>query len=268
MACCKRIAVLSQKHFLRTACRGLVTAQSPKQIKRFYQDAGIEKVDDFWRVTLDGKVVKTPKGTHLDLPARSLAQRLAQEWQLQGEHLKPQEMPLTTLGCTTVDLVRPNAFGAIERMLPYLSMDTVCFQDDDELFRERQEQEWGPLRKWFQDHYGVKLGLAKGIGAPGHPAETLVDVEYQLLQKDAWELCALEVATQTAKSFIVAAALIDKIDSTPTDALRWANLEEDWQIERWGLVEGDHDVAQADILTWMESCQRFSKLHRDIPPES
>ncbi|CAE8590234.1 unnamed protein product, partial [Polarella glacialis] len=69
-------------------CRGLVTASSPKKIKRFYKEASVQPTGGFWRVTLDGKVVKTPKGTHLDLPSVGIAERVAHEWQSQGEHLK------------------------------------------------------------------------------------------------------------------------------------------------------------------------------------
>lgn len=238
-----------------------MTATRPKQIKRFYEEVSIEEVGGLFRVLLDGKVVKTPKGTTLDLPGVGVAHRVAREWRAQGENLEPLEMPFTTLGCTALDITQKDPEGCIDRMMPFLEMDTVCFQVDEEFLAERQEQEWRPLREWFQQEYAVKLGVATGLGSPGHPEETMLRVAEQLLTRDAWELCALEIATQTAKSLIVASALLDRSTSAE-DAMRWAQLEENFQIERWGLVEGDHDVTESEMLKWFGACRQFGKVHR------
>eukprot|EP00930_Biecheleria_cincta_P041961 TRINITY_DN28855_c0_g1_i1.p1 TRINITY_DN28855_c0_g1~~TRINITY_DN28855_c0_g1_i1.p1 ORF type:complete len:263 (-),score=42.83 TRINITY_DN28855_c0_g1_i1:45-833(-) len=244
--------------------RGLVTATSPKKIKRFYDEVTIQQTGETWRVFLDGKVVKSPKGTHLDLPARGVAHRVAQEWRSQTENLNPQEMPLTTVGCTALDIVRPDPSACIDRMLPYLETDTLCFQDEQELLAERQLQEWGPIRKWFEEHCSVQLGISSSLAAPGHPDVTIPQVAEKLLQRDPWELCALEIATQTAKSLIVAVALLDRADISPEVAMNLCLLEENFQIERWGLVEGDHDVARTDTLKWLQACQLFAKSRRDV----
>ena len=31
----------------------------------------------------------------------------------------------------------------------------------------------------------------------------------------------------------------------------------------WGMVEGDHDVTESEMLKWLTACRYFSKLHRD-----
>ncbi|CAK9110153.1 ATP synthase mitochondrial F1 complex assembly factor 2 [Durusdinium trenchii] len=127
-------------------------------------------------------------------------------------------------------------------------MDTVCFQGEQDLLADRQRQEWGPLREWFESEYNVKLGVATGLASPNHPEETILRVTEQLLSRDIWELCALEIATQTAKSFIVASALVDRETCLAEEAIRLAQLEEDFQVERWGMVEGDHDVTESEML--------------------
>lgn len=244
--------------------RGLVTATSPKQIKRFYDEVSVQQTGEMWRVFLDGKVVKSPKGTILDLPARGVAHRVAQEWRSQTENLNPQEMPLTTVGCTALDVVGPDPGACIERMLPYLETDTLCFEDEQQLLAERQLQEWVPIRNWFENHYSVQLGISSSLAVPGHPEATIPQVAEKMLQRDAWELCALEIATQTAKSLIVAVALLDRAGISPEEAMNLCLLEENFQIERWGLVEGDHDVARTETLKWLHACQLFSKSHRDV----
>lgn len=211
---------------------------------------------------LDGRPVRTPKGSALELPSDALAQGIADEWRQQQDLLKPREMPMTTIGCTAIDITRLDCGACVERMIPFLAMDTVCFEDESEPLAEVQNSEWSPLRRWFEEQFSVSLGVAKGLGVPAHPQGTLESVEGSLRSRDEWELCALEIATSTAKSVIVAIALLDRSGVSAEDALRWSNLEENFQIERWGMVEGEHDVAHSEALVWFEACQRFSKGHR------
>lgn len=270
---CYRTIVTMLQHRCRVAAsvlarrivpRGLVTANSPKPIKRFYENATVLQAGSVWRISLDGKPVKTPKGSFLELPTEAVAEGVAQEWRQQGERLKTKEMPLTTIGCTVLDLVKPDPGSCVERLLPYLATDTICFLDDHEPLAERQQLEWAPLRSWFEDSFNVGLGVATGISTPNHPEATMLSIEDRLKQRDMWELCALEIATGTAKSLIVASALMDKSDMSAEEALRLALLEEHFQIERWGLVEGEHDVSHSDALMWLAACQRFSVGRRGL----
>merc|ERR1719401_2726195 len=114
-------------------------------------------------------------------------------------------------------------------MMPYLAMDTLCFEDDHEPLAELQRAEWGPLLRWFEERFGVQLAVARGLGAPAHPEATLITVASKLHSRDDWELCALEVATNTAKSLVVAVSLLDREDVAADDALKWALLEERFQ---------------------------------------
>lgn len=234
-------------------------------MRRFYDAVSVLEAEAApggaaaWHVMLDQRTYKTPKGTLLELPTRSLAEAVRDEWAGQGEHLKPLEMPITTLACTAVDLVRPEMEKCVDRMLPFLQTDTLCFEDaQSSQFRARQTAEWAPLRAWFDGHFKVKLGLSQGIMAPAHPEGTLEEVGRQLRLRNHWEITAIEVATQYAKSFVVATALCEREDFTIEQALQAAMLEEIFQIERWGMVEGDHDVSHADILTWFGAVRSFS----------
>merc|ERR1719270_594991 len=231
-------------------------------MKKFYQDTSVEQHGGVWRVLLDGKPVKTPKGTFLELPTQIVAQAVADEWAAQEEQLKPKEMPLTTVGCTAVDLIRPEKAECVERLMPFLAMDTLCFKDESDLLAEMQAKEWAPVRQWFETHFGVSLGIATGFSPPSHPEETRVVVTRELCSRDEWELSALEIATASAKSLIVAVALLDRADVDAEAARRLALLEEYFQIERWGLVEGEHDVSHSELLQWLAACRCFGRHGR------
>jgi len=243
-------------------CRGLVTADAPKAIKRFYQETSVKQVGDIWHVLLDGKPLKTPKGSFLELPTEIVAQAVADEWAAQEDKLKVKEMPLTTVGCTAVDLIRPERQECVDKLIPFLRMDTLCFEDEGDLLAELQAKEWAPIRQWFEGHFSVKLGLASGFMPPAHPEETVEVVAAQLLARDEWDLAALEIATAAAKSLLVATALLDNTDVCVVRARRLALLEEYFQIERWGLVEGEHDVSHEDLLRWFAAAKLFGRHSR------
>jgi len=247
--------------YTRDFRRSLVTGERPKLLKRFYKKAYAEQVNhEAWCINLDSKTFKTPKGTAFHLPSHQLALSIAEEWERQETHIDSNDMPLTTLACTAIDLVRNDPAACIERLLPYLSCDTVCFKDvENERLAELQDIEWEPLRGWFQMAFGVKLDVATGVGVPEHPDGTIEAVTLRLALKDEWELCSLEVATATAKSLVIATALLERPDTTPEDARRWALLEEISQIERWGLVEGEHDTSHAECLRWLSAIQKLSR---------
>eukprot|EP00929_Paragymnodinium_shiwhaense_P003450 TRINITY_DN103989_c0_g1_i1.p1 TRINITY_DN103989_c0_g1~~TRINITY_DN103989_c0_g1_i1.p1 ORF type:complete len:320 (-),score=72.31 TRINITY_DN103989_c0_g1_i1:161-1120(-) len=244
--------------------RGLQTVNNPKSIKRFYKDVAVGSCGDddtSWQILLDGKAVKTPKHSPLHLPTKAVAEAVAAEWDAQVEKVKPTEMPLTTMGCTAVDIVKLGGLDAcVGRLLPFLQTDTICFEDDHEKLVDLQRKEWGPVRQWFEDRFNVQLGIATGLGVPNHPEGTVEPVQQHLETLSVWDMCALEIATDTCKSLIVALALMERADVAPEDAFRWALLEEHFQIERWGLVEGEHDVAHEDILNWLKATRHFAEL--------
>eukprot|EP00927_Polykrikos_kofoidii_P060272 TRINITY_DN55292_c0_g1_i1.p1 TRINITY_DN55292_c0_g1~~TRINITY_DN55292_c0_g1_i1.p1 ORF type:complete len:309 (-),score=45.63 TRINITY_DN55292_c0_g1_i1:68-994(-) len=248
-------------------CRGLVTAETPKPMKRFYKEVSVGQangdVPTSWQVLLDGKAVKTPKGTFLRFPTSEMAEAARDEWESQTEFVRPKTMPITTIACTTLDLVQTDIDACVERMMPYLVTDTVCYEDDQELLAELQKNEWGPLRKWFEERIGVApLSVARGLAVPAHPEGTLATAEHHLKKRNSWELCALEIATNTSKSLVVATALFDREDMTAKKALRLALLEEFFQIERWGLVEGEHDVTHENALLWLDAARRVAHMSR------
>ena len=68
--------------------------------------SGVSVVSDGagWRVTLDGRALKTPGGQALVLPTEKLAAAIAEEWRAQQERIDLHSMLLTRL-----------AYGAIDR---------------------------------------------------------------------------------------------------------------------------------------------------------
>ena len=76
-------------------------------------------------VTLDGRILKTPMGKTLSVPSEMLAYGIAAEWNAQEKYLKPTDMPLMTLACTALDQAAEHAQVYREQALQFLPTDTV-----------------------------------------------------------------------------------------------------------------------------------------------
>ena len=229
------------------------------------------KDEDWYGITLDGRMMKTPMGMPLSVPSLSLALAIASEWDDQKESIKPAQMPLMTLVCTTIDqLTIPSVRTfTIDKILSYLKNDTTCYFADpieDRVLYRRQEKYWEKLHKWLADDNEVGLGVkparamgngeglimsrmrkSKSAGLP-HDEELVMKARTFLEGCDGWTLAAMQNITMEAKSFLVGMGVVRGIEhrsgpfSIHTEkAVMASRVEEEFQIESWGLVEGGHD---------------------------
>jgi ATP synthase F1 complex assembly factor 2 len=216
-----------------------------------------EHAVDWFGVTLDGRLVKTPMGQTLAVPSKLLAWAIAAEWDSQERHLQPAQMPLMTLACTALDQTASAPEQVQKHSLRYLPTDTICYWADpteDRVLHRRQQQAWDDIHKHCEAMFGGRPALAMGaneglvmsrvrsqksIGLP-HP-DDLVSCAHDFVHLlDAWHLTALSSVASEAKSFLVGMALLSG-GTQPDAAVEAARVEEEFQISNWGLVEGGHD---------------------------
>ncbi|KAL7516620.1 hypothetical protein ACHAWX_001616, partial [Stephanocyclus meneghinianus] len=239
----------------------------------------------WYTVTLDGRSLRTPLGLPLTLPSIPLALAVASEWDAQQKYLRPAQMPLMTLCCTAIDQVASNPKPHRQDIMRYLRNDTSCYWADpreDRVLYRRQSQAWEGLHTTLTSgllKLSDDLGPAQAVGgdealvlsrrSEGNPVSglphppILVEKTKKFVDSlDAWNLAALYSACAESKSFFIGAALIHEaaervrgIDSMK-DA-RWAVLasrvEEEFNIEAWGLVEGGHDYDRLNASIQMHS---------------
>jgi len=132
-------------------------------------------------------------------------------------------------------------------LLDYLDTDTICFfQDEPPPLVVLQEKHWEPLLNWARSTFNVEIQKFDSILYNSQPQATKQKFDELLAQFDGWEMAAMERATYTTKSFIVALALV-KRHLTAEEAAETAQVEVNSQIERWGEVEDSHDVDFHDV---------------------
>ncbi|KAI0260999.1 ATP12-domain-containing protein [Gloeopeniophorella convolvens] len=227
------------------------TNRAEATLKRFWKTVSLEQRGDALAVVLDARALKTPAGRTLLLPrAKRLAAALVvTEWENQRTVLKAHALPMTSLAARAIDTMGDEAARAEVRaaLLDYLDTDTICFHQDypDPLVR-LQDEHWKPLLAWARDAFGVELLTSESVLFSSQPAATKAALDKVLQGLDPWQMAAMERATYTTKSFVIALALVHG-RLTAEEAALASQVEVASQIERWGEVEDTHDVDYHDV---------------------
>ena len=230
-------------------------------MKRFYKEVAVDEADGGFRVTLDGRPIRTQGGAAQVVPTRELAEAMAEEWRGQGEEIDTRSFVLRDLADFAIDHVRSARSAAIAKLLAYAETDTLCYRaDPDEPLFRRQRQVWEPLVAACEAAHGIRLERASGIVHRRQPEPSIAALRAHLQQLDDYALAALSTLAPLAASLIVALAAI--ADGADADALfAAANLEEDWQAEQWGW-DYEAEEARAAKARAFTLAARFSCLAR------
>lgn len=226
-------------------------------MKRFWKEVGIEKRKNMFTVTLDGRVLKTPSGNPLLLPANKslVASVIAAEWDHQHTCIRPHSLPMTSIASRAIDTLGDSATasGVRSSLLYYLDTDTVCFyQEYPSRLKRLQIEHWDPLLNWVRETFDVDILKHSSILSQPQPSVAKEKLANALASFDRWELAAMERVTHATKSFIIGLALVKKQITVEQAALA-ATVEVCSQIEKWGEVEDTHDVDYQDIRRQLAS---------------
>ena len=248
---------------------------SSKWTSRLNPNKDDNTTDEWYSVTLDGRAIRTPLGLPFALPSPALALAVAAEWDSQKTYLQPAQMPIMTLCCTAIDQVASDPTAHQEDIIRYLRNDTSCYWADpteDRVLYRQQSQAWEKLHETVSSdllELPDDLGPAQAVGGSDallisrksggnkmsglpHPPLLVEKAKKWVESLDAWTLTALYSACAESKSFFIGAAMIFEATQhakgeckvttrDPKWAVQAARVEEEFNIEMWGLVEGGHD---------------------------
>lgn len=230
-------------------------------MKRFYKHAQAAPVEGGYAVTLDGKPMRTPGKAPLVVPTEALAAAIAEEWEAQTGDIDPLQMPLTRLVATAIDRVTVQRAAVVDEIVAYAGTDLVCYRATEpaELVA-RQEAVWQPLVEWLRERYDVAIAVTSGVMATAQPPRVAEAVRAVVESLPPLPLTALHALTTAAGSVVVGlAAMEGRLDLPGIWAA--AQLEEDFQIERWG--EPPESKRRRDALRRdLEATCRFVALLR------
>ena len=221
-------------------------------MKRFYQETATDAADGGWRVLLDGKPMRTPAKSVLVVPTRALGEAIAAEWRDVPEksELEVSHFPLTRLAATGLDRVSPQRQRVIDDTAKYAASDLLCYRAGEPAsLVERQHRLWQPLLDWSAERYGARLLTGEGTAFVTQPAEAVARLGDAVAAHGDFALSALYNLTHISGSLVIALALSER-RLTATDAFAAAQLDELYQIERWGedpIASQRHDAIRHDL---------------------
>ncbi len=206
-------------------------------MKRFYDTVGTRALDSGgWQVTLDGRGLKTVKGTAQVVPARGLADTLAAEWDAQGENLNPSSFPARDMVDYAIDVVGLNPALVADKVLTYGDTDTLLYRaDPDEPLFVRQQEVWEPIVADFERREGVELKRVSGIVHHPQSDAAMAQLRERLTAHNPFALAGIELMTSLSASLVIGLSASEA--EQELDAIElWqaASLEEEWQADQWG----------------------------------
>jgi chaperone required for assembly of F1-ATPase len=205
--------------------------------RRFYATADPGVVEDGFGVLLDGRPVRTPGGSRLELPTPALAQLVAAEWAAQGEHIVISDMPATRLAFTAIDRAPDAREEVAGEIADKAGADALCyFAEGPDNLVERQISHWGPILDWAEEELGLAFVRVAGLIHRPQPEATLARVRSLALELSDFQLTGLINAAGLFGSVVLAFAL-QRGRLTGEAAFDLSRLDEAFQEERWGVDE-------------------------------
>lgn len=206
-------------------------------MKRFYKQAAAEQadgMDGLYRVTLDGRPIKTPAKADLVMPGKALAEAVAAEWAAQGERIEPAAMPLMTYVSTAVDRVEPQREAVAAEIASFAASDLLCYRADRQPdLVEKQNAAWSPMLEWAETRFGGHFAVTSGIMPVSQPNTTLMLVAREVGKLDSFQLTALHTMTTAMGSLILGFSVFDGYKA-PDEAFALSLMDEEHQAELWG----------------------------------
>jgi len=203
-------------------------------MKRFYKTAEVVSAEGGWTVVLDGRPVRTPARAALLLPGRTLAERIADEWNAQGERIDPAAMHHTGLANAAIDRVGRDREDFVRNAVAFADTDTLLYRaEPGDPLAPRQEQLWEPIVRWAETRYDIVMARTAGIMPAAQPGEALDRLAAAVRARNDFELAGLLSMAGLLQSLLAALAAAEGAFDADT-VWRACQLEVDYQAEQWG----------------------------------
>ena len=205
--------------------------------KVFWSNVEIGQSETGYKVMLDGRYLKTPAKSTLQVPTKAMAEEIAAEWRSLKDKVDPGKLPLTKLANAAIDKVAVQSEPIIGMLAEYATTDLLCYRATSPIgLADRQEQIWQPLLDWFEDRHNVQLEVGSGVMPIRQPTQVLTSCAELLNRYTEFELAAIYHLITLTGSFVIGIATADK-KITVSEAWLASRIDEDWQISEWGEDE-------------------------------
>jgi len=228
-------------------------------MKRFYHDVTVVPHDRGHGVRLDDRPLRTPAKAELVVPSAALAEAIAREWRAPDPAGAHDARPLTRLAATAIDLVPGRREAIVAETANYAATDLICYRAaHPPALVKRQQMLWQPLLNWLAEELNAPLHVTMGITPLAQQQASLAALRDAVARRNDMELTALRLATAASGSLAIALALMARrLDADA--AFEAAELDESFQIERWG-EDPEQTKRRVALRDDLRLAERFAAL--------
>lgn len=206
-------------------------------LKRFWKTVAVEEGDEGFSVRLDARPVRTPSKRLLALPTRTMAERVAAEWEAQAGAVDPVSMPWTRSANSAIDKVSPQRDEVEAHLIGYAGTDLLSYRaEGPEELAARQSQAWDPVLDWVAQRFDVRLVVTRGVMPVVQSSDGLQRLRGAMGGMSDFRLTGFHDLVTLSGSYALALAAAEAL-ADPDEVWRLSRIDEDWQIEQWGEDE-------------------------------
>lgn len=215
------------------------------QARVFWEEVEVIPLENGFGITLDSKLVKTPKQYTLKVPTKSLALGIEKEFLSQHEVINPNTMEFTRLANTAIDQVTPHRERIVHSLTEYAHTDLLYhFAPEPQELTEIQEKNWKPLIQWIESTLGVSINSGYGIMPIHQHPETIEVFQGELKKMNNFLLTSFSDIVPLLGSLILGLALLRGL-KTVEETWHLSRIDTDYQSTKWGK---DHEDLAAEAL--------------------
>lgn len=237
-----------------------IAAGGTRALKRFYRDVSVAADDrGMFAVLLDGRTAKTPKRAPLAMPTAALADAVASEWSDAGEVIRMDDLRLTRLAATAIDLGSEQSDVWRGALPQFAKSDLLCYRAHAPAALVRlQSDAWDPMLAWARAELRAAFIVTTGVVAIEQPPEAIGAISRAAEAFDAWRLIAVKSAAETTGSALLALALARGAFS-PDAIFAASRIDEDHQSSIWGR-DDESEARAARLRQDFYAASRFLSL--------
>ena len=212
----------------------------------------------YWCISLDERVIKTMYKDDMFIPSRALAVALAEEWESQADVIDLRDFHMNNLLAKGVRAghdpsLRQHMESELQKII---ENDQICFIEPEEgagsqeyksKLRTEQNKHIDKVFGIMSDEFGIKLNVFENLyNVTIDPSVLKATQIVQELDPVALT-CLYQMAISSKSAAIALCALHGKLSIE--EAVRASRIDEDYQIQSFGLVEGAHDLDESYLYT-------------------
>jgi chaperone required for assembly of F1-ATPase len=170
-------------------------------------------------------------------------------------------MPLTQLAYTAIDQVAGDPAPVINELIAYAETDLVCYRaEGPDSLVDRQQRQWQPLLDDFARRHDVLLSVHQGVLPRAQPQAALAALRRILSAQGPFALAGIAASARACGSLVIALTLYEG-SLSPEQAFEVSQLDETYQIERWG-EDAEAAARRRSLRQEIAEVDRFLKLAR------